>query len=1694
MPRKRTDFYSYVEAQSIREALGWKSSQDYQDNRSQWPRLPAAPDQFYSGTGWTNWYVFLGKEKVSSTYAEAQLAVQALGVTDSNDYKAHFRDDPRLPCNPDRFFSGAGWAGWGRFLGKEEQHLFTTYTEAQAAAQALGIKGVKDYQARYRENPRLPSCPYDVYADSGWVDWYVFLGKTKPSYYVTYAEAQAAVQSLGFRNQRDYQSTCRQHPKLHREPHKLYAGAGWTNWYDFLGKEKSPFYATYAEAKTAVQTLGFKSSFEYKRDFRSDPKLPCHPEYQYAEKGWTGWYGFLGTVKRQIYTTYEEAQTAAQVLGFSGMRDYLARYREHPQLPGAPDVAYAGAGWKDWYDFLGNNKPDSYPTYNEARVATQLLGIKSAKDYKAQCFQDPRLPSQPYKRYMNAGWTDWYEYLGKENPQLYATYAEAQTAAKMLCLRSVNDYKARFRQDARLPRSPHRTYANAGWIDWYDFLGKTRTPIYATYAEAQAATRALGIKNYEEYLAHYRRDPRLRRHPETVYSFAGWENWYEFLGNEKRDFYPIYDEAQAAVQAIGFKSRDDYRARFLLHPKLHSNPNQYYAEGGWIDWQKFLGIEKAPFYFTYLEAQTAAQELAFENGVDYRTRHQVDPRLPANPQQFYADAGWTDWYTFLGKEKREFYPTYAEAESAAQAMGIKGQHDYLMRYRTDPMLPANPSRVYAETGWKDLPTFLGKSKDYFTYVEARFAVQALGIKDCRDYSARFRENPKLPASPASFYAKTGWTDWFEFLGRERRSFYTTYAEAQAAVHALGINSIYEYRESRHKDSKLPADPLQHYVELGWKDWYDFLGTEKHQFYDTYVEAQTAVQALSAKSQKEYQKRYRQDSRLPSNPEAAYSKAGWESWYDFLGTEKPLGISPDYPRVWSSVEKWLEDETNLDKKTFALKLFLSGYLKPQDLPDDPKYLLLRTSPFNVEAYQQFIEAQAESTKRSTHSAISAFFKWVLNEHCTDITADERNVLPIYRNPFETVLAGYADSLQFYRPNESTKAVLGYEYILRARRFLVPDGEQALQRRPTLKDLPHLQTFFDSDWMEIDKSQIDQADPNCVWRLLTGVLRYVDGERQKIDVYQIWSPVRFLSNYTLLRVPLRGQQILWLDSGEADDEIAVLDAESVNIRWEKNAGPLAGKGSKKRRPQGALQRGYKDAPNFNVTTNKTGRRQGGYEVEWIPDELVYWFILLRNWQAKYNPLIEPTPWLSLVGSLNTNSKILKARGTQCFLFRRDSSGRPFGVNTAFDSSLPALLYQIQRKGENLATENCNATGQRYITPYTPHSLRVSLITAFIVDGDAPIHLMSKLVGHTSLVMTIYYTKLNSEQMRRTMGEAEKRAAQMVAERQCEAVRAQGLKPLRQVLIATDGNRSLIENDVPSSACVIFDCGICPMSAAACHMGGELLQERKGQKIYGAVEAGYLGQKNCLRCRFFITGIPFLAGLVALANEIALEIHVESGRFQDYASAVVALEQEFYDTCQLNKPDMKQSQRKQAIANEQQSAGKLDSLLTDYAAINHYVQGCLTLMKRANQSGESAEEIRLIISGDLQEIGVAIEESRTQYHLLAEICQNATIYQSANPSRAIPLISQAIDRMAANNNLAPAMFRLTDEQKLIVINELNKLLLERLGSWERIEDLFSGDLMLLDIDAHEPKLTRISMEIQNLLLHGGTHPLSHEVKRHE
>lgn len=217
--------------------------------------------------------------------------------------------------------------------------------------------------------------------------------------------------------------------------------------------------------------------------------------------------------------------------------------------------------------------------------------------------------------------------------------------------------------------------------------------------------------------------------------------------------------------------------------------------------------------------------------------------------------------------------------------------------------------------------------------------------------------------------------------------------------------------------------------------------------------------------------------------------------------------------------------------------------------------------------------------------------------------------------------------------------------------------------------------------------------------------------------------------------------------------------------------------------------------------------------------------------------------------------------------------------------------------------------------------------------------------------------------------------------------------------------------------------------------------------------------------------------MANEISLEIYEESRRYQEFTKEFEELEQQWYDATQNNMPDLNRSKRKAASANQQQSAEKLDTLLGDLVSINNYVQACIKLINEGEPDKDGEPGVRLIVP-DFPQVNVTFNESKTSYHLLAEIIQNATIYKSSNPSRALPMIGQIIDRMAENNGLTPAMFRLNDRQKISVANELNKLLLMRLGSWERIDDLMAGSLMLPDIDTYEPELTRISLQIKDLL----------------
>jgi superfamily II DNA or RNA helicase len=315
-------------------------------------------------------------------------------------------------------------------------------------------------------------------------------------------------------------------------------------------------------------------------------------------------------------------------------------------------------------------------------------------------------------------------------------------------------------------------------------------------------------------------------------------------------------------------------------------------------------------YPTYEEAKEAVKKLGVSSYPKYNKRYKEDPRLPSNPQLTYKGKGWIDFYEFFEKETSVFYPTYEEAKEAVKKLGINSQREYQKRYRykEDPRLPSNPSAFYTLRGWIDWPNYLGKETPetpdlYPTYGEAKEAVKILRIRSITKYQKLYKENPRLPSNPSTFYMKRGWIDWHNFFGKktpetpETPDFYPTYEEAKEAVKILGISSYPEYQKRYKKDPRLPSNPYRIYMERGWIDWPNFFGREWIDYdeffgkeasvfdlYSTYEEAKEAVKKLGINSYPEYQKRYKENLGLPSNPSTFYMERGWIDWHNFFEKE------------------------------------------------------------------------------------------------------------------------------------------------------------------------------------------------------------------------------------------------------------------------------------------------------------------------------------------------------------------------------------------------------------------------------------------------------------------------------------------------------------------------------------------------------------------------------------------------------------------------------------------------------------------------------------------------------------------------------------------------------------------------------------------------------------------------------------------
>jgi hypothetical protein len=1230
-------------------------------------------------------------------------------------------------------------------------------------------------------------------------------------------------------------------------------------------------------------------------------------------------------------------------------------------------------------------------------------------------------------------------------PTKYETYQEAHEAVVKLGITSKKDYLKRYKEDPRLTSVPFKKYKNNGWVIWSIFFGKEQKITYETYKEAKEAVIKLGITTCKEYYNRYKEDPRLIAAPDKKYKNKGWISWYKFMGTEN-NIYETYQEAQNGVLCLGINTQSKYKKRYKEDYLLPSNPETIYKNKGWVSWPVFFSKEIKNPYDTYNDAQEALLELNINAKSEYNKRYKEDSRLPSHPEYLYKNKGWSTWSSFFGRKVNKLYDTYQEALDSTRNLGIVEKKEYELRYKEDPRLPCHPVQFYKNKGWFSWREFFGN--ELLTYVDA---VKLVSTRYTGTSIPAYSKLPllelKLPHFPSQEYKE--FYDWRNYTG-------AIYIDPLDALKLLeikgaGITDKNEYSTLQKLYSSLPYNPVTYY---GFSSFDYFINFNKEKLWDA-QQVKAYCQEHKIKSRDEYDLAATKSPFLAKNCKDIHN---FTTVYDLFYKPSVFDVFDDADHVdWVNVaDKWLATISGaLNKKRFLIKSF---YLRfSTELPASPQTAC--SVNYRFPDINPWIKALSDTSKNiASVNLLENFFDFIIEHNCSDRDdSGELITLEGYSNPISKTDV-MVEFHQGSSRSETNKMALPFKYIHAARDYLIPQKSDPTftNFRDLYDRLLEKTDLYDNkaEWFEVEAEVIDKDDPDCIWK----------EENNKI---YIWSPVRLMAVYTQLYMPFRGSQICWLDSGEADKKILVeVDGKFI---WEENVLFPDHRVPAKVHQGFLIPRDSQSTIGSHVNTNKTAKNaHEGYTVPWVDPRIITWMIRLRDWQTKYNPIEKPTFWTDLGRNDKSEEDFGKYghKGRTCFLFRDPTRPvlqrfRPL-TQSKLSDGFSALLYLIQEDELPLCSLNkgCSGTAiSNFISYFTLHSMRVSLITAFIRDAKIAPEIIQKLVGHSSIVMTIYYTKVADEEICEVLMNAEsfiiknqdKRLQQLIRQRQMEQVQSE--------LIGANGELVGAKFDGPAAAFIFMDSGICPMGRTRCDDGGQPINANT--QLFGPVTAGYLGRSNCLQCRHFATGPAFLGGLQLLSNEISLECKVSADNMEKLSGKVEVLLVEQYQAKKANQIFTHSYELSLATSHHEQEETRFDSLTCDLISAIRFFLNSVSLLNKKIKDKKTTKDFKLLVQDESNAIEAQVSEVSNFIHL-DMVCQAASYFQSSRPKNASLARTQILDLFAQRNGLSPNIFALSEDQQLAIGNEMTQMLRARVGSWEKVDQLMDkeSDISLQDL----------------------------------
>lgn len=768
-------------------------------------------------------------------------------------------------------------------------------------------------------------------------------------------------------------------------------------------------------------------------------------------------------------------------------------------------------------------------------------------------------------------------------------------------------------------------------------------------------------------------------------------------------------------------------------------------------------------------------------------------------------------------------------------------------------------------------------------------------------------------------------------------------------------------------------------------------------------------------------------------------------FDFLWITREDPELEDWRQL---IVGWLEEKNPpMGRATEAITAFIVRYIVALKLPKKPADLLRRGRLLP----DFYLTACPTSEKGRAHAkTIHGLVEWVLDS--PDFADNDDGIVirlsHLYVNPFNCDPSRCSSR----RDPESNKVVMAYYLISNLRKRIVQGPH--FRDWTWMQGLGGMQTHNGQqnagDWFPVTEDRIDQMDLDCVWRLRK--------REHDIPILEMWSPVRWVLHLIHLQTTTRVGQARLVDSGEADTFVY------ENGEFIPNAGPLKRGTASKPHQQGIFRcpsahdvaRGATAYLYFN--SNKTADigkygESKGFVCAWprlenLDEDPYYWLAKLRDGQLKYYPITRLTRWTELTGDRKPSSQTkeqLAEYPETAFLFRLPESPEvpgPIGAGALKEAwkkiivAYEAILFaEGHRHPSGKPIELINPeTGWPWSSP---HATRVSLITHLILDGNVPVELMMKIVGHARIIMTVYYTKVGLTRIQDAIrGAVEKLDATKYETFERDLLNTEAERVSDKIVFNAEEWGTILPvnpcDRTPLGWLHLHD-GICLAGGNAeneslpgCHNGGPAVAGVAGQSKsrHGPAPGGV---RNCCRCRWKCAGKVHVPAMAATLNNRSYHLHRAS------ANAIAAerdrnkLLQEKAQVESADRPYMRTRELIDAERKYEAAMQLMQQLALDIVQINAQIERATRLPDKTDGS------MALAAQGDMTSLHAVLEETDSELLVLAGVCADVEFFPDLDPGTAVFEFAQLLDRAFEREGQPLILARLSQSEKLAAANSI-------------------------------------------------------------